>query len=174
MRKKILKALVCGALSFSLLTGAGQAAVVEQTPNYKTVTEVFDWGPAVSKLVVNLGAKVSSKDVDKDTFKVHVKKILNDGALTWGEGWQKGQIVLANPAERNLAALGLEGDREIINAYVADENCKPADSGNFVVIEMKIAPTDSLSSALNFDAKKFSNNWVNHEYTITQKKILAS
>ena len=174
-RKKILKALVCGALGFSLLAGGlqVQAAPVEQTPNYKTVTEVFDWGPAVSKLVLNLGNKVSSKDIDKNTFKVHVKKILADGALTWGEGWQKGQIVLADPASRDLTALGLEGDREIVNAYVSDENCNPADSGNFVVIEMKIAPTDSLGSALNFDAKKFSNNWVNHEYTITLNKNLG-
>ena len=175
MRKKILKALVCGALSFSMLAGGiqVQAAAVEQTPNYKTVTEVFDWGPAVSKLVINLGAKVSAKDVDKDTFKVHVKKILADGALTWGEGWQKGQIVLADPTTRDLTAQGLEGDREVINAYTSDEFGNKADGGNFVTVEMKIAPTDSLSSTLNYDPKKFSNNWVNHEYTITLNKNLG-
>ena len=173
-RKKILKALVCGALSFSLLTGAGQAATVQQqTPSYKTVTEVFDWGPAVSKLVVNLGAKVSAKDVGKDTFKVHVKKILADGALTWGEGWQKGQFVLANPESRNYSALNLEGDREITNAYVSDANGNKIDSGEFVTIEMKVSPTDQLGAALNFDAKKFSNNWIEHQYTITQNKTIG-
>ena len=173
-RKKILKALVCGALGFSLLTGGiTNAATTTQQPSYKTVTEVFDWGPAVSKLVVNLGTKVQAKDVDKDTFKVHVKKILADGALTWGEGWQKGQIVLADPATRDLTKQKLEGDREVIAAYVADENCNKVDSGEYVVIEMKISPTDGLSSALNFDAKKFSNNWVNHEYTITQNKKIG-
>ena len=175
MRKKLLKALVCGAVGFSIFASGlqTQAAELLQQPSYKTVTEVFDWGPAVSKLVVNLGTKVQSNDVDKDTFKVHVKKFLADGALTWGEGWQKGQIVLANPSQRDLSSLGLEGDREIVNAYVADENCNPANSGEYVVIEMKIGPTDGLGSALNFDAKKFSNNWVNHEYTITLNKNLG-
>ena len=171
-RKKILKALVCSALGFSLLTGAGvQAAEVTQQPSYKTVTEVFDWGPAISKLVVNLGEKVQSKDVDKDTFKVFVRKVLPDGALTWGEGWQKGQIVLADPATRDYK--GLEGYREITNAYVSDENGNKADNGEFVTIEMKISPTDGLSSVLNFDPKKFSNNWVNHEYTITLNKKIG-
>ena len=48
-RKKLLKALICGALGFSLLTGGlqVQAAPAVQAPNYCTVTEVFDWGPAV-------------------------------------------------------------------------------------------------------------------------------
>jgi len=171
MTKKLLKALVCGAIGFSLLTGSGQAAVTSQQPSYKTVTEVFDWGPAVSKLVVNLGAKVQAKDVDKDTFKVFVHKELADGALTWGEGWQKGQIVLADPATRDYK--GLEGYREITNAYVSDENGNKANSGDYVTIEMKVSPTENLASALNFDAKKFSNNWVNHEYTITLNKNIG-
>ena len=172
-RKKVLKALVCGALGFSLLVGGVQvnAAATNQQPSYKTVTEVFDWGPAVSKLVVNLGSKVQSKDIDKDTFKVFVRKVLNDGALTWGEGWQKGQIVLADPATRDYKDL--EGYREITAAYVSDENGNKRDNSEFVTIEMKIGPTVGLSSALNFDPKKFSNSWVNHEYTITQNKNIG-
>ena len=90
MRKKILKALICGAVGFSLLTGSVQAAEIpKQVPNFKTVTEVFDWGPAVSKIIVNLGQKVSGKDIDKDTFKVHVRRVLSEGALTFAES-QKG------------------------------------------------------------------------------------
>ena len=171
MTKKLLKALVCGAIGFSLLTGTSQAAVTSQQPSYKTVTEVFDWGPAVSKLVVNLGAKVQAKDVDKDSFKVFVRKELADGALTWAEGWQKGQIVLADPATRDYK--GLEGYREVVNAYVSDANGNKVDSGEYVVIEMKVSPTEGLAGALNFDAKKFSNNWVNHKYTITQTKNIG-
>ena len=174
MRKKILKALVCGALSFSMLAGGlqVQAAAVEQTPNYKTVTEVFDWGPAISKLVVNLGAKVSAKDVDKDTFKVYVERKLSEGALTFAEGlkYKQGNLSLGAEARDEK---DLKGYREITDAYVSDENGNKNDSGNFVTIEMKVGPTENLGAALNFDLITSFNTWVTSDYTITLNKNIG-
>ena len=174
-RKKILKALVCGALSFSLLAGGlqVQAAPVEQTPNYKTVTEVFDWGPSVSKLPVNLGSKVSSKDINKDTFKVYVERKLSEGAKTFAEGLQIKQGNLSLGAEAR-DEKDLKGYREVVNAYVADENCNPVNSGNFVVIEMAVGPTVNLGAALNFDLITSFNTWVTSDYTITLNKNVGS
>ena len=175
MRKKILKALVCGALTFSIFAGGlqTQAATVEQTPNYKTVTEVFDWGPAVSKLVVNLGTKVSSKDIDKDTFKVYVERKLSEGALTFAEGlkYKQGNISLGSEARDEK---DLKGYREITNAYVSDENGNKSDSGNFVTIEMKVGPTVNLGAALNFDLITSYNTWVTSDYTITLNKNIGN
>ena len=174
MRKKILKALVCGALSFSMLAGGVQvqAAAVEQTPNYKTVTEVFDWGPAISKLVVNLGAKVSAKDIDKDTFKVYVERKLSEGALTFAEGlkYKQGNLSLGAEARDEK---DLKGYREITDAYVSDENGNKNDSGNFVTIEMKVGPTENLGAALNFDLITSFNTWVTSDYTITLNKNIG-
>ena len=172
-RKKILKALVCGALGFSLLTGSGvQAAEVQQFPNYKTVTEVFDWGPAVSKIVVNLGTKVKASDVNKDTFKVYVSRELAEGALTFAEGlkYKQGNLSLGSEARDEK---DLKGYRTITDAYVTDENCNKVDSGEYVVIEMKVGPTENLGAALNFDLITSFNNWVKAEYTITLNKNLG-
>jgi len=175
MRKKILKALVCGALTFSIFSGGlqTQAATVEQTPNYKTVTEVFDWGPAVSKLVVNLGEKVSSKDIDKDTFKVYVERKLSEGALTFAEGlkYKQGNLSLGAEARDEK---DLKGYREVTAAYVSDENGNKTDSGNFVTIEMKVGPTVNLGAALNFDLTTSFNTWVTPNYTITLNKNIGN
>ncbi len=174
MRKKILKALVCGALSFSLFAGGVQvqAAAVEQTPNYRTVTEVFDWGPAISKLVVNLGAKVSAKDIDKDTFKVYVHRKLSEGALTFAEGlkYKQGNLSLGAEARDET---DLKGYREVTDAYVSDENGNKNDNGEFVTIEMKIGPTETLGAALNFDLITSFNTWVTSDYTITLNKNIG-
>jgi len=171
-KKKLLAAIMCGALSFSLLTGSVHAAVTSQQPSYKTVTEVFDWGPSVSKLVVNLGSKVSAKDIDKNTFKVHVRRVLAEGALTIAEALAvKDAIVSLGSEARD--DKDLQGYREVTNAYVSDENGNKKDSGEYVTIEMKVAPNDNLGAALNFDLKTFYNNWVTPEYTITQNKNIG-
>ena len=173
-KKKILKALMCGAIGFSLLAGGGvEADATSQQPSYKTVTEVFDWGPSISKLVVNLGAKVQAKDIDKDTFKVYVRRVLAEGALTFAEAlkYKEGNISLGSEARDES---DLRGYREVINAYTSDENGNKVGSGEFVTIEMKVSPTDNLGAALNFDLITQFNNWVKSEYTITLNKNLGT
>lgn len=173
--KKALKMGICGAATFALIAGGGianAAAPTQQLPCYKTVTEVFDWGPSVSKLIVNLGSKVSAKEVDKDTFKVYVRRVLPDGALTIAEAMKiKDTIVTLGSEARDDSDL--KGYREITAAYVSDENGNPANSGKYVTIEMKVAPDDNLGAALNFDLKTFYNSFVTSEYTITQNKKIG-
>ena len=52
------------------------ANIPEQLPSYKTVTEVFDWGPAVSKVIVKWPEEIEENMVNKDTFKVYARRIL--------------------------------------------------------------------------------------------------
>lgn len=171
--KKFFKRGICGAATVAFLVGGGisaeAAAPAYQLPCYKTVTEVFDWGPAVSKVIVNLGAKVNAREVDKDTFKVYVKRNLPDGALTPAEAMAiKDRIVtLGNEAKDNK---DLEGYREITSAYVSDANGNPAVSGEYVTIEMKVAPNDNLGAALNWNARISYNAFVTPEYTIIGSK----
>ena len=174
--KKFLKAGICGTVTFAVIAGGGitasAAAPTQQLPCYKTLTEVFDWGPSVSKLLINLGTKVNSKEVDKDTFKVYVKRILPDGALTPAEATKITDRIVTLGSEAKDES-DLQGYREIINAYVSDAECNPVNSGNYVVIEMKVAPNDNLGAALNWNAKISYNAFVQAEYTITQNKKLG-
>ncbi len=125
-----------------------------QTTSYRTVTEVFDWGPAVTKVIVDLGKVVNQNSVSTDTFKAHVVRTEN---------------------RFKTKVLGdAEGDRKVIKAYVSDKDGNAANSGQYVVLEMQVGPDVSLGSPINYDIATSLNGWVNCDYTITQLKDIAS
>ena len=63
--------------------------IPEQLPSYKTVTEVFDWGPAISKVIIKWIEEIETETVNKDTFKVYARRILADGALNPSVAFKK-------------------------------------------------------------------------------------
>ncbi|MBD2866947.1 prolyl oligopeptidase family serine peptidase [Paenibacillus sp. IB182493] len=143
---------VCTVL-MSFGTGAFAAEKKETTGSYRTVTEVEDWGPAVTKLIVDIGRPIPIQSVATDTFKVHV--VRSDGRLE-------------DPVLE-------EGYRNVTKAYVADASGKPAvKAGKHVVLEMEIGPTLTLGSAMNFSVQTYLNDWIDSSYTITQQKPIAT
>jgi predicted peptidase len=156
MRKHLKAALACtlaagAALSFS--TGVEAKEVKTQHSSYRTVTEIEDWGPAITKIIVDLGRPVPAHSVTADTFNVHVER--NDYRL-------------ANPFLE-------EGNRTVTNAYVADKDGHPAvQTGKYAVLEMAIGPNVTLGSPMNFDLGTFFNDWNESKYTITQQKDILT
>jgi predicted peptidase len=156
LKKHVKAALVCtlaagAALSFS--TGAEAKEVKIQPTSYRTVTEIEDWGPAITKIIVDLGRPVPVNSITTDTFNVHVKR--NDYRL-------------ASPF------LG-EGYRTVTNAYVADKDGNPAIStGKYAVLEMAIGPNVSLGSPMNYDFGTGLNDWNESMYTITQQQDIKT
>nr|WP_263323717.1 prolyl oligopeptidase family serine peptidase [Neobacillus sp. Marseille-Q6967] len=156
MKKKVKAALICTiaagtALSFS--TGAAAKEVKTQPTSYQTVTEIEDWGPAITKLIVDLGKPVPVNSLTTDTFNVHVVR-----------------------SDSRLASPFLEeGYRKVTKAYVADKNGNPAvKTGKYAVLEMEIGPSVTLGSPMNFDLGSFLNDWTESEYTITQQKDILT
>nr|WP_026695453.1 PHB depolymerase family esterase [Peribacillus kribbensis] len=138
-------------LSLSIGTGAFAKQLPVHHTSYKTVTEIEDWGAAVTKVIVDLGRPVPVDSVKPDTFKVHVARY--DNRLT-------------NPF------LG-EGDRIVTKAYVSDKKGNPAQQmGQYAVLELKIAPNDSLGAGLNY--ANGLNEWADNKYTITQQKDIIT
>lgn len=152
IKKHVKTALLCTlaagtALSFSTETLAKE--VKTQPISYQTVTEIEDWGPAITKVIVDLGRPVPVNSVTTETFNVHAVR---------------SDIRLANPFLE-------QGYRNVTNAYVSDKNGKPAvQTGKYAVLEMEIGPTVTLGSAMNFDLGTFLNDWNDSKYTITQQK----
>ena len=162
----IASLLAVGMFAFSGMTA--EAAEAANLPSYRTVTEVYDWGPAVSKVIVDLGREVKSGEVDTATFKVYARRVLAEGATPLGQtAKDQGRIELGAKAKANS---DVEGYREVTRAYVSDAEGRPAEQGSYATIEMKVGPTIALGSALNFDISTFFNNWVKPDYTITQEK----
>jgi len=121
----------------------------KQPTSYRTVTEIYDWGAAITKVIVDLGKPVVQNSVTKDTFKVNVLR---------------SDVRLTTPFLE-------EGYRTVTKAYVSDEKGNPTARGKYAVLEMKVGPTVSLGSPLNYYSG--SNIWIKCDYTITQIKDIA-
>ena len=147
--------------------------IPEQLPSYKTVTEVFDWGPAISKVIIKWPEEIESKMVDKNTFKVYARRILSDGALSPSAAFKKKDVKISL-GSTSKADNDLQGYREITNVYVSDENGHKKENDHFIVIEMSVHPKNNLSAALNFDLNTFFNNFVTPRYTIIQVNPIKS
>ncbi len=131
------------------------AAKSEPKPTYSTVTEVFDWGPAVTKVIVNLGKTVSKGSVGTDTFKVYV--------------------VRTDPRPGVKITQDAQGERTVTNAYVSDKNGSPADRGDFITLELKFGPDVGLGYPIYYDPSDLKrNDWVQCDYTVTQRKNIDS
>ena len=169
--KKMIQLGICGIMAVALLTAtspSGVEAAVKEQASYRTVTEVYDWGAAVSKVIVDLGDNVTANAVDNETFKVYAKRVLAEGATTPKQAMQvKNKISLGSEAQKDT---DLEGYREVTKTYVSDATGKAVNKGRYVTIELKVGPDIAIGSALNFDVNSFFNNWVKPEYTITQTK----
>ena len=114
--------------------------------SYRSVTEIHDWGAAITKLIVEIGKPIPKNSVTVDTFKVHVTR----------------------SDDRLASPIIEEGYRKVTKAYVSDKDGNRAVRGKYVVLEMKIGPTLSLGSPLNYTSG--SNKWIESNYTITQVK----
>ena len=142
------------------------ADIPEQLPSFKTVTEVFDWGPSISKVIIKWKEAIESEMVDKNTFKVYARRILADGALCPSLAFKKKEkISLGSTSKENN---DLQGYREITDAYVSDENGNKKSNSQYITVEMSVHPKNNLCAALNFDLNSFFNNFVTPRYTIIQ------
>lgn len=173
--RKIIQLGICGIMTMAIFTvcspNSMEAAEYQQT-SYRTVTEVYDWGAAVSKVIVDLGESIPVNSVDNETFNVYAKRVLAEGATTPKQAMQtKNKISLGSEVQKDS---DVEGYREVTKTYVSDANGKAVDKGRYVTIELKVGPDIAISSALNFDMNSFFNNWVKPEYTITQMKPAGS
>ena len=126
------------------------AALNNIETSYSTVTEVFDFGPSITKVIVDLDSDVSENLIDSDTFNVHVVR---------------------TEKRKSVSILGeKEGDCKVLNAYVSDENGVTKTSGEYVTLELEVGPTISLTSQINYDPQSQLNGWIDCNFTITQQK----
>nr|WP_232311168.1 prolyl oligopeptidase family serine peptidase [Robertmurraya korlensis] len=135
-------------MTFSFSGHSSAKPLGATTASFQTVTEIEDWGAAVTKVIVDINTPIPQSSVLEETFQVHVKRSDNR---------------LANPFLE-------EGYRKVTDAYVSDAKGKPAVRGKYVVLEMEIGPSVSLGSPLNYYGR---NLWIETDYTITQTKDIV-
>lgn len=142
------------AMMFSCNINAFAADSKDLETSYRTVTKIFDWGPAITKIIVDLGTTVPQDSITNNTFKVHVVRTEN---------------------RPNTPILGqAEGDCKITKAYPSDEDGNSQTKGRYVTLELEVGPTISLTSPINYNVTSQLNAWVDCKFTINQQKDINS
>ncbi|MDC7772062.1 prolyl oligopeptidase family serine peptidase [Priestia megaterium] len=157
LKKSVLFAITL-SLAIGIVLSYEKAALAKQThekaTSYRTVTEIYDWGAAITKIIIDLGEPVPTNSLTKETFKVHV----------------------ARSDSRLEPSLLEQGDRTVKKAYVSDKDGQPAvHTGKYAVLEMEVGPAVSLGAPLNYDEYSTGlNAWIDSQYTITQQKDMVT
>lgn len=143
-----MSATLASGVAAAILSAAGSVQAQTET-TFNRVDNVYDWGTSTTKLIVDLGADVSSGSVGIDSFKVSVQR--SDSRLE--------DPVIA------------EGVLELSAAYVSDEEGNHVNQGRYATLVPVIGPNVSISMALNYaedpTAGRGLNTWTENEYTIT-------
>lgn len=123
--------------------------VVFAVGTYNVLHEIMDWGPATTKVMMDLGVVVNACPIDNDAFTVYARRV----------------------DTRAKVSLLASGYREVTKAYISDARGNKVDQGNYVTLELAYGPDDVLSSPMHYVG---TNAWVQYEYTIKQGKDIVS
>ena len=120
---------------------------ITATGSQKIVVEGFDWGPSVTKTIIQLDHSISS--ITKEQLNVIESKY----AMNWAE---------------KTAGI-MEFDRTITNAYLSDTNGNPVNGESAVItIEMAVSPNDG--SPFFYDINSGLNSWTDpYDLVVTLK-----
>ena len=116
---------------------------------YTLVVEGFDWGPAANKVILSLD--VPTATVDYKDFTVSVER---------------------SHACVDVPAAQAKGNRNVVYAYISDNQGKRVKEGNFVTLVLAVAPNLPLGSTFQYSQKAGcrGNQWVDYKVTITDTK----
>lgn len=125
---------------------------------YSTIAVVYDLGPFISKVILELDQPLTDCNLDNETFQVHV---VRTDRVT-------GKIVQIPISWGSDETYPSEGERKVIAAYISDNEGQHSPSGSYITLEMEVDPRISIGATIAFNG--MFNVRVDSEYTITQKK----
>jgi len=116
---------------------------------YRWVVEGFDWGPAVNKVILTMDESV--KEAQAAHYNVFATRSL------------EGAEILSESAS---------GTRNVIFAYVSDENGNRLSEGRHITLALSVSPAMPLGSPFQYTRinNRGANYWVNYKMTILHNK----
>lgn len=150
--KHLLFKFVFLFLSLPGLNLVASDKIQEEPENFYTVViEGYDWGPAVSKVILPLESEVEKTNA-RD-FVVAVKRSSSCMEL---------------PAEISI------GNRTVVYAYVSDNQANKVANGKFITLVLAVGPDMQIASPIQYSRNENcrGNNWINYEMTILNTTTL--
>lgn len=123
---------------------------------YYTIAEVLDYGPHITKVILEIGHRLKEAKLTPQHFSVSVER-----TSTCGKDFQWPVFMGAKPDD------SMHGTRTVLRAYVSDQTGMENQDGTCITLELACSPTDGIGSIIRFDGD--FNVFVNVHYTIVQK-----
>lgn len=140
-------------LLFLLAVGsAGATSIKPLAPaagTYTLVVEGYDWGPAASKVILNYGKDIT--EIDLRNFAVYASRKSSCAPLTPDQAF---------------------GSRDVIYAYVSDQEGNRIPSGTYATLVLEVGPTLPLSAPMQYFGSgdcQGSNHWVDYHLKIIEQ-----
>ena len=106
---------------------------------YTTITNGYDWGPAIDKIVLDMGVSVDSSTVTPDAFLVESIRTLE--------------------TEQSVV-------RKVIKAYTSDANGEASADSQYIALEFEVGPEMPESAPFNYNFITGRNDYVKTAYEI--------
>ncbi|MCK8060216.1 MULTISPECIES: prolyl oligopeptidase family serine peptidase [unclassified Fusibacter] len=121
---------------------------------YNTVTEGFDWGPAITKLVVQMDDRhrLNIKDMKTNNFDIRSFRHVGDHQVDSGQ-----------------VDMTFGHECEVTCVYVSDEKGDEDKAGHFFTICLKVGPDRIENSPLIYSDRDNVNRFVDVHYQISLK-----
>jgi predicted esterase len=116
---------------------------------YTLIVEGYDWGPAASKVILELDTPV--KEVDFKDFTVAVER--------------SSDCSMIPDNQKN-------GSRSVVFAYISDGKGNRVVEGSNITLVLAVAPNMPIGSPIQYSqtGKCRGNQWINYQLTITNSK----
>lgn len=102
---------------------------------YKTITEVLDFGPHITKIILETGRPLTGAKLDPAQFSVYVERTAKPGEeFTWPK------FMGERPDDL------MQGARTVESLYVSDENGGPDADGRCITLCMACSPLAGIGS----------------------------
>ncbi|MBI9010924.1 MAG: prolyl oligopeptidase family serine peptidase [Clostridiales bacterium] len=120
---------------------------------YNTVTSVYDWGPAINKLVLDLDQPVDIESIDLETFEVNSVRFFKDLDFQ--------TFTLAEEETEHTTP------RTVTSVYTSDKSGVADENGSYVTLELAVGPTLTEGSPFNYNFATSRNEFVKHHHEIS-------
>ncbi|HPS43475.1 MAG TPA: hypothetical protein PK542_03205 [Treponemataceae bacterium] len=131
---------------------------------YSMVVEGFNWGPAVTRIVLDLGGQPLPRDFSPENFRVwaYQRSIpgVREAAASLNLRFPGSPVEGVTPEDSGAY-------RKVVRAYRSDARGAEVPSGSFLTLELEVGPEVACSSILRYDVMAVRNLPVNLEHTIT-------
>ena len=168
MKRRIVGTFLSAMMVTSLAVGCGSKAVDSKEVSaatetsepgennisgltYRTVTEAMDWGPAITKVILNIGINVDEETLTTETFAVSSERKYTGFNFASGEVEETDSVV----------------ERKVLDTYVSDEDGTADPQGTYITIEMEVGPNIVEGSPFNYDFVSGFNTYVETGYLIS-------